>query len=84
MGTNRWELDAPKDFLVQKALEFAEAVKAEGIAQLRDACIAQDQKLMWCTWDTNNIEALQEAFNEMNRQSGLVSELTPIDVMFPA
>ena len=51
---------------------------------MRDACLAQDQKLMWCTWDTDNLEGLQAAFDEMNHQSGLVSELTPIDVMFPA
>ena len=83
MGTNKWEFDAPNDLLVKRAREFAEAVKAEGIAQLRDPCIAQNQKLMWCTWDTDNVEALQAAFDEMNRQSGLVSELTPVEVMFP-
>ena len=58
-------------------------MKAEGIAELRDARIALDQKLMWCTWDTDNVDALQAAFDEMNRQSGLVSELTPVEVMFP-
>ena len=83
MGTNTWEFEASNDSLAQRALMFAEGVKAAGIAQLRDACIAKDQKLMWCTWDTNNLDALQAAFDEMNQQTGLVSELTPIDVMFP-
>lgn len=83
MGTNKWDFDAPNDLLVREALKFAEEVKAEGIAQLRDACIATDEKLMWCTWDTDNVEALQTAFDEMNRRSGLVSVLTPVEVMFP-
>jgi hypothetical protein len=83
MGTNKWSIDAPNDLLVREALKFAEGLKAEGIAQLRDACIAKDENLMWCTWDTDNLDALQMAFDEMNRQSGLVSVLTPVEVMFP-
>jgi len=35
-------------------------------------------------FDAGGMAALQAAFDEMNHQSGLVSELTPIDVMFPA
>lgn len=81
MGTNTWEFDAPRDFLVQKALEFADAVKEQGIARLREASIAHDQKLMWCSWDVDDFEGLQMAFKEMNNQTGLLSELTIVDPM---
>lgn len=83
MGFNRWEFDAPTDFLTRQALKFAEGLEAEGIARLREASIAPDRKLMWCSWDTDNLEALQAAFDEMNRQTGLVSELTPVEAFFP-
>ena len=81
MGTNSWEIDIPKKPLVIQALKFAEAVKSQGIAELREAYIAHNQKLMWCTWETENLEALQAAFTEMNKQSGLKSELRPVDNM---
>lgn len=84
MGTNTWEFDGPRDFLVQKALEFADGLKAQGIAQLRDACIARDQKLMWCAWDVDDFEAMQMAFKEMNEQTGLTSELTVVEEMYRA
>jgi hypothetical protein len=83
MGTNTWEMDIPTDMLVRNALDFAEEVKAQGIAELRDACVAPDQKLLWCTWETEDLEALQFAFDEMNMQSGLKSELTVVEVMYP-
>ena len=83
MGTNTWEKDIPKEPLVKQALKFSEAVKSQGIAELRGAWIAPDQKLMWCTWETEDVKALEAAFAEMNRQSGLRSELTPIDKFYP-
>jgi hypothetical protein len=83
MGTNRWERDIPEDRLVKEALRFADAVKAQGIAQLRDACIATDQKLLWCTWDTEDLGALEAAFADLNERSGLISELTPVEAFYP-
>ena len=65
MGTNSWEKDIPKEPLVKQALKFADTVKSQGIAELREAYISPDQKLMWCTWETENLEALQVAFDEM-------------------
>ena len=69
---------------MQKALEFADGLKAQGIAQLRNACIAQDQKLMWCEWDVEDFEGMQMAFKEMNGQTGLTSELTVVEEMYRA
>ena len=83
MGFNRWEMDVPTDVLIGQALKFSENVKAQGIAQLREASIAPDQKLMWCSWDTEDLDALQAAFDEMNRASGLVSQLTQVEMFFP-
>jgi len=83
MGTNQWDLDIPKDMLVEQALNFAEDVKSKGIAELREFYLAHDQKLLWCTWETNNLQALEEAFADMNAQSGLVSKLTQVEDMFP-
>ena len=64
-------------------VKFAETMKARGIARLRGAWIASDQNLMWCLWDTKDVEALQDAFDEMNRQSGLVTELASVEKFFP-
>ena len=64
-----------------QALKFAEDVKSQGIAKLRGAWIAHDQKLMWCTWETENLKALEAAFAEMNKKSGLKSELRPVEDM---
>jgi hypothetical protein len=83
MGSNQWDLDIPKDMLVEQALNFAEDVKSKGIAELREFYLAHDQKLLWCTWETNNLQALEEAFADMNAQSGLVSKLTQVEDMFP-
>ena len=83
MGTNTWERDMPKKALIFQALKWSEGVKAKGIAELRGAYIANDQKLMWCWWETENIEALQAAFDEMNKTTGLKSKLTPIEKMYP-
>jgi hypothetical protein len=83
MGTNTWESDMPKDILVTQALKFAEDVKSKGIAELRDFLMATDQKVLWCTWETENLKALEAAFAEMNKQSGLISELTPVENMYP-
>jgi hypothetical protein len=83
MGTNTWEFDGDTDFLVEQALEFSEQVKANGIAELRDACIAPDQKLLWCSWETEDLEGLQAAFDEMNAMTGLSSELTEVEIMYP-
>ena len=83
MGTNTWASDIPKELLVKQALRFAEDVKSQGIAELRDFLMAHDQKLLWCTWETNAPKALEAAFAEMNKQSGLKSELTPVENMYP-
>ncbi len=83
MGTNTWETDVPPDMLVRQALKFAEAVKADGIAELRGAWIASDEQKLWCTWDTENLDALEVAFAEMNEQSGLESQLTTVETFFP-
>ena len=81
MGTNTWERDIPKEPLIMQALKFAEDVKSQGIAELQGAWIAHDKKLMWCSWETENLEGLQTAFDEMNKQSGLQSELSQIEDM---
>jgi len=83
MGTNSWEFDVPTKGLVKMALKFAEEVKAQGIAELRDACIAPDQKLLWCSWETEDLEGLQAAFDEMNKETGLKSELRQVEIFFP-
>ena len=83
MGTNRWEIDIPKDMLVMQALNFAEDVKSKGIAELREFYLAHDQKLLWCTWETDNLKGLEGTFAEMNKQSGLMSELTQVEDMYP-
>jgi hypothetical protein len=82
MGTNTWEIDIPKDMLVMQALKFSEGVKSQGIAELREFLLAYDQKLLWCTWETDNLPGLEAAFAEMNKQSGLVSELTEVEDMY--
>ena len=75
LGVNTWESDMPKEILVKQALRFAEAVKNQGIAELQDFWLAHDRKLLWCTWKTEKLKALETAFVEMNKQSGLKSEL---------
>jgi len=82
MGTNRWEIDIPKDMLTMQALSFAEDVKSQGIAELQEFLLAHEQKLLWCTWETDDLTALETAFAEMNQQSGLISELTPVEDMY--
>ena len=79
LGVNTWDRDMPKEILVKQALKFAEGVKAQGIAELQDFWIAHDRKLLWCTWETGNLKALELAFAEMNKQSGLKSELMPFE-----
>ncbi len=83
MGTNTWDFEGDTEFLVESALGFADEVKANGIAELRNACIAPDQKHLWCTWETEDLEGLQAAFDEMNAMTGLSSELTEVDIMYP-
>jgi hypothetical protein len=46
MGTNTWDFEGDTDILVEQALEFREQVKANGIAELRDACIDPEQTLL--------------------------------------
>ncbi|MFC1803354.1 hypothetical protein ACFL0D_05240 [Thermoproteota archaeon] len=75
IGTNSWEVDIPKEALKKLSLQFADQVKAQGIAQLLDAWISPDKKFLWCSWETDNLEALKAAFAEMNEQSGLKSVL---------
>ena len=83
MGTNTWEMDVDTDFLIDQALDFADKVKAQGVAQLVGAWVQPEKKLMWCTWTTEDLEALQVAFDGMNEQSGLTSELSVVEEMFP-
>jgi hypothetical protein len=83
MGTNHWEAEIPKDMLVTQALKFAQEVKTNGIAELRDFLMAHERKVLWCTWETENPEALKQAFDDMNRRSGLTSELTAVEDMIP-
>ena len=78
MGTNRWSFDADADFLMKSALDFSKMVEQKGIAELHGAWLAEDEKLMWCSWDTDDLGALQAAFDEMNRQTGLESELRSV------
>ena len=82
MGTNTWEIEIPKELLVKQALSFSENVKSQGIAELREFLMAHDQKVLWCTWDTENLEGLKAAFAEMNQQSGLKSKLTIVEDMY--
>ncbi|MBD3232245.1 MAG: hypothetical protein GF315_00825 [candidate division Zixibacteria bacterium] len=83
MGTNSWEMDVPEDMMVEQALEFSEMLRSQGIAELQGFWIANDKRLLWCSWETDNLNALKEAFAEMNEQSGLTSELTEIKQIFP-
>jgi hypothetical protein len=41
MGTNRGDFDADPGFLVTKALEFADVVSEQGIAELPEAWIVR-------------------------------------------
>jgi hypothetical protein len=83
MGVNSWESDMPKKSLVFFSLKFAEDVKTQGIAELQEAFLAFDEKQLWCTWKTENLEALQAAFDEMNKQTGLVSQLLVAEKYYP-
>ena len=71
----------PKEPLIMQALKFSENVKEQGIAELQGAWIDNENKLMWCTWKTENLEGLQVAFDEMNKQSGLKSKLSVVEDM---
>ena len=82
MGTNRWDFDTDPQFLAKSALEFAEMVKDRGIAELHGAWLGTDENVMWCAWDTEDVPALQAAFDEMNRETGLISTLTPVNTFF--
>lgn len=83
MGTNTWDFEVPAKGLVKMALKFADEVKENGIAELRDASLDPEKKLLWCTWETENLEGLQAAFDQMNKESGLKSELHEIEIFFP-
>jgi len=65
--------------LIKFALKFAEDVKAQEIAELQDFWLAHDRKLLWCSWQTEDLKALEAAFAKMNEQSGLKSELMPFE-----
>lgn len=82
MGTSRWAFDVDSHFLVTQMLAFAKTVKDKGIAELHGAWIAEDDKRMWCTWDTDDVAVFQEALDEMNLDSGVVSELRPVKTFF--
>ena len=82
MGTNRWESSIDAHSLMTHALAFADQVREQGIAELHGAWIAENENLMWCTWDTDNLDMLQSAFDEMNRTTGLTSKLTVVDTFY--
>jgi hypothetical protein len=75
IGTNTWEADIDREVLKKLSLAFANGVRAQGIARLLDAWMSPDKKMLWCTWETEDLEALKAAFAEMNKQSGLESVL---------
>ena len=79
LGVNTWEREMPKEILIKQSLNFSKMVKSQGIAELQDFWLAHDKKLLWCSWKTDNLEALKAAFAEMNKQSGLKSELMPFE-----
>jgi len=83
MGLNTWKGDMPKKALIFRSLQFADSVKEQGIAELQEAFLAHDEKQLWCTWKTENLEALQAAFDEMNKQTGLVSQLLVAEKYYP-
>lgn len=58
-------------------------MKSRGVAELRSAWIDMDKKLLWCYWKTDNLDALQAEFNELNKQTDLVSELSVIEQYYP-
>jgi hypothetical protein len=75
IGINTWEADADKEMIKKMSLIFADGLKAQGIARLLDAWISPDKNMLWCSWETDNLEALKAAFIEMNKQTGLKSVL---------
>lgn len=75
IGTNTWEADMDREMLKKMSLAFADGVRAQGIARLLDAWMSPDKKKLWCTWETEDLEALKASFAEMNKQSGLKSVL---------
>lgn len=79
LGTNTWEVNIPKEFLIKSALKFAEGVKAQGIAELQNFWLAYDERLLWCSWKTDNLEGLKAAFAELNKRSGLKSKLSTFE-----
>lgn len=83
VGYNTWDQDLPVAMLIRQALSFSDDVRARGIARLREAYIAEGERRLWCTWDTEDLPGLQEAFDKMNEQSGLNSVLTPVTPFFP-
>ncbi len=83
IGTNRWEFEADKDFMIKGALDFSEDVRRRGIAQLTHAWIAPEEKLLWCTWRTNDFAQLESAFEQLNERTGLISDLTIVEDFTP-
>lgn len=79
MGTNRWDIEIPKDIIIKQALKFSEDVKAKRIAKLINAWIDHENKLIWCVWETEDLDSLEKSFDEMNKQSGLKSKLHVIE-----
>jgi hypothetical protein len=58
-------------------------MKSKGIAELRGAWINNDKKVLWCYWETDNLEALQAAFDELNKRARMESELSIVKQYFP-
>ncbi len=83
MGVNTWKIDMPKKALIFRSLQFADAMQAQGIAEFQEAFIAHDQKQLWYTCKTENIDALKAAFDEMNKQTYLVSKLLVAEKYYP-
>jgi hypothetical protein len=83
MGSNSWKMEMPKKALIVMSLKWSEEVKSKGVAELRGAWVDMDKKLLWCYWETDNLEALQVEFDEMNKRFGLESELSVVEQYFP-
>lgn len=83
MGTNKWDMDVPNEVIAKQSLVFTKDVESKGIAKLVGAWIAEKEKLLWCYWETEDLGALQVAFDELNKRSGLKSKLTVVRKYYP-
>lgn len=83
IGTNTWEMDVADEDVIKGALRFTDEVEAEGVALLREAWIAPGQKMLWCLWNAEDLDFLQESFEKLNESTGLMSELQTVESFYP-